>query len=181
MEQADQSKVWLLLPSRLNLQSGIQELKLSQCRHKTTVQIFRAKPQHVGVFVSYWLSRAWKHTWKPGRTKPYSPGFFVGFGFGFFLPAFQETFISDFTVPTSSCCQRTAHYKIRIRGSYAITKIFWGMRWMEYRSSSRYKYFNSWIIFLKSQTASRSSIFPPVMGEEFALWVLLPQSEGFTE
>lgn len=32
---------------------------------------------------------------------------------------------------------------MRIRGSYAIIKIFWGMRGMEDRSSSRYKHFNS--------------------------------------
>lgn len=70
---------------------------------------------------------------------------------------------------------------MRIRGSYAIIKIFWGMRGMEDRSSSRYKHFNSWIIFLKSLTVSWSPIFPPVMGEVFGLWVLLHQSEGFAE
>lgn len=88
-------------------------------------------------------------------------------------------FTSDFTVLTSSCYQHTAHYQTRIRGSYAIIKIFWGMRGMGDRSSSRYKHFNQWIIFLESLTASWSPIILLVMGEEFALWALLHQLEGF--
>lgn len=46
-----------------------------QHTHKTPVQIFRARPQYVGIFVSCWMSRAWKHTWKAVRTKPKRPSF----------------------------------------------------------------------------------------------------------
>lgn len=84
-------------------------------------------------------------------------------------------------VLNSNCPQCIVHYKMRIRGCYAIKKLFVGAREMEDRFFSGYKQFKSWIVFLKDQTASWCPVFPPVMGAEFDLWALLHQSKDFSE